>query len=572
MNLRLTFIFVYIAKLPINVMPNLYNPQKRTIGELLTLTNPPIIVPDWQRNYSWTSSEAEVFWEDLLSFDRAYPGQNMDDQEYFLGSVVIVDNNVSHLLLDGQQRLATAGILLSVIRDFLARFSQNAATRVATRYLSDFDDALNQRVFKLTLNYYDRDFYRREVLEDRTADYVAPDPQILSHRLIREVREVFERHFNAKYQAANNPQESHNWTLRILKVLTAHVSVVAVISVDENNAASVFETLNDRGIGLSTPDLLRNFLLRKAPEEDRSEIVSLWGNIFEIDDEVKIDVFLRHYWLSKAGDVKTRSLFREIKSHIIEQNTGSLLFTRELAESADTYKDLVLGQIDNETSSKYLKDVRELGANLLYPALLSGFTAFNNDDFSALIKDLITLFVRYSVISKLENSPLETFCYNLARDIRAGLSLNDAKIKIREIAPSNHQFSTQFIQASISRRDSVRYILREIELRKRQTEELEVAAPSKVHVEHIYPQTPPAGQKWGNHTSQIHKIGNQTLLDRRLNAAIKNSDFAAKKPSYEQSQILLTRELIPLAQWNTEAITQRQTALAEIALQIWTLN
>jgi len=188
-------------------MPNLYNPAKRTIGELLSLTNPPIVVPDWQRNYSWTSSEAETFWEDLVGFDNTYPGQNIDDQEYFLGSVVIVDNNASHLLLDGQQRLATAGILLSVIRDFLARFSQNAAIRIGTRYLSDFDDSSNRRVFKLTLNYYDRDFFRREILEDKTADYVAPDPQILSHRLIREVKEVFERHFNAKYEALNNPQE-----------------------------------------------------------------------------------------------------------------------------------------------------------------------------------------------------------------------------------------------------------------------------------------------------------------------------------------------------------------------------
>jgi uncharacterized protein with ParB-like and HNH nuclease domain len=42
------------------------------------------------------------------------------------------------------------------------------------------------------------------------------------------------------------------------------MSVVAVSSTDEDNAAAVFETLNDRGIGLSTPDLLRNLLLRRA--------------------------------------------------------------------------------------------------------------------------------------------------------------------------------------------------------------------------------------------------------------------------------------------------------------------
>ena len=53
------------------------------------------------------------------------------------------------------------------------------------------------------------------------------------------------------------------------------MSVVAVVSGDEDNAATVFETLNDRGIGLSTPDLLRTLLIRRAQEADREEIVDL---------------------------------------------------------------------------------------------------------------------------------------------------------------------------------------------------------------------------------------------------------------------------------------------------------
>ncbi len=56
-------------------MPNQYNPAKRTI-ENLSLTSPPILVPDWQRNYSWTTSEAETFWQDLINFDSLYPDDN----------------------------------------------------------------------------------------------------------------------------------------------------------------------------------------------------------------------------------------------------------------------------------------------------------------------------------------------------------------------------------------------------------------------------------------------------------------------------------------------------------------
>jgi hypothetical protein len=70
--------------------------------------------------------------------------------------------------------------------------------------------------------------------------------------------------FQEKYDEIDRPDLAHRWALRIQKVLTEHMSVVTVVSDDEDHAASVFATLNDRGIGLSMPDLLRNLLLRRA--------------------------------------------------------------------------------------------------------------------------------------------------------------------------------------------------------------------------------------------------------------------------------------------------------------------
>ena len=110
-------------------MSTTYTPSRQTIGNILSMTNPAIIVPDWQRSYSWKISEIELFWEDLLRFDKLYPDDNIANNEYFLGSVVLVDNKRNHLVLDGQQRLATSAILLSVIRDYLNKYSNNAARK-----------------------------------------------------------------------------------------------------------------------------------------------------------------------------------------------------------------------------------------------------------------------------------------------------------------------------------------------------------------------------------------------------------------------------------------------------------
>lgn len=333
------------------VMPTTYSPERMTIGNLLSMTNPPIRVPDWQRNYSWTTSEIDLFWKDILSFDKRYPENNINGQEYFLGSVVLVDNNAWNLLLDGQQRLASAAVLLSVIRDFLARYNKDAAIRTSNRFLTDFDDASQTSVYKLTLNRYDRDFFKREVLEIRDGNYSAPTPTLDSHHLIRRARAYFEGRFEEKSREINNPQTFHNWALRIQLVLTQHISVVAVVTQDEDNAALVFETLNDRGIGLSTPDLLRNLVMRRASSDQEEEISSLWGQILESETDVKLKTFLRHYWVSHNGDVKTQSLYREIKDFITGNNINSLTFSRSLRESSILYRDILSAQNDDPETS-----------------------------------------------------------------------------------------------------------------------------------------------------------------------------------------------------------------------------
>lgn len=550
-------------------MPSLYTPAKRTIGELLTMTNPPILVPEWQRNYSWTTTEVDTFWKDLVSFDSTYPEENIVDQEYFLGSIVIVDNNVAHLLLDGQQRIATAAILISVIRDFLPRYKSEAATRVSMRYLTDFDDSTNQNAFKLTLNRYDRDFFRREILESRVGAYVEMSPTIESHRLIRKARELFVEKFTSQYAQIGDPAHAYQWALRILNVLTNHMSVVAVISQDEDNAATVFETLNDRGIGLSTPDLVRNLILRRASADNVEEIIELWRVVLEIEGDSDLKTFLRHYWLSREGDVKTQSLYKEIKLKIITENIDSLLFSRELRDSSLVYRDIIAAKDEDPELSKMLGDVKELGANLLYPLILSAYEVGNSNDIKRLLKTLVTTFVRHNVISGFENSKLEDVVFDLAKDIRQSQDFSGAIRILREFAPTDEMFTQAFAIASVTRRPSARYILKELELNLRRTEELDIASTSRVHVEHIYPQTPRHGERWNNHSSYINRLGNLTLLSRRLNSAIQNSDFPSKKPYYQESQLLLTQDLLTREEWNINEVENRQRELSERASTIW---
>ncbi len=266
--------------------------------------------------------------------------------------------------------------------------------------MTDYDDALEDYTFKITLNRYDRDFFKRFILESRNQNWQRPESLYESHNLIEKAHDFFTRKFEDKYTEINNQQDAHQWALRVLKVITLHVSVVAVISTDEDNASSVFETLNDRGIGLSTTDLLRNLILRRAQQASIEEIMDLWGEVLEIESDAKLQDFFRHFWISREGDVKARSLYREVKSKILDDDIDSLDFSRDLRGSALVYQDILSGNFgNNDTISSLLQSVSNLGAKVLLPPVLSLLESRNDPDLIIkYLKYFISAYVRHSVV------------------------------------------------------------------------------------------------------------------------------------------------------------------------------
>lgn len=551
-----------------------YDATRQTIGTLLSTTSPRIEVPEWQRSYSWGSDEIAAFWQDLLSFDEAYPERNIENEEYFLGSAVIVTGGTTNLLLDGQQRLATATILLSVLRDARRSFKADAATRLQNKYIADLDDSTGETTPVLTLNVYDRDYFRAEVQDESVGDLPRPKATLKSHGLVRRARDYFAQKVREEETAVGGGESGFKRNLRLSDVLCNHMSLVIVSSSDEDNAAAVFETLNDRGIGLSTPDLLRNLLLRRASGEDaRARIVSAWQMVLGIADESSVDEFLRHYWVSKRGDVKARKLYREIKETVLSKDIDSVAMSLELAESAPIYRDIARARDTDKDLQRLLEGIRMLGAKVLFPALLSGYAALPDDEskdgLRTLASALTTLFVRHTVIGGRESTMLESTIYTVAADLRATKDFDAAVATLHEFAPDAKEFIGRFRRANVSRIATARYLLREIEHAKRKTREVTVELSDRVHVEHIYPQTPD-GTKWTNHAQVINRLGNLTLLGKRFNTSIKNADFVTKKEkAYQGSDILLTKELVDYEVWTADTIDGRQQQLSALVFDIW---
>ena len=547
-----------------------FQPEKRTLGQILSSTSPPIRVPDYQRDYSWENQQVAEFWSDLIAFGGNNPQTSLVGKEYFLGAAVLVNNGSYHLLLDGQQRLATATILLAVLRDKISEFNGNAAKQIQDQYITFEDHLTGGRVSKIELNIFDRAFFR---------DYIQSSPRVAgttptkkSHRLIKEAYESLKKNVDEGWDTAGGGKKGFEWAAHVTQTLREHMALVTVVSNNDKSAASIFATLNDRGIGLSTVDLIRSFVLQQAPASHREEIIECWDAMFNsCGTNLAAETLIRISWVAQHGDVKTRALYK-IVAEDLNTGTSPLAYSQRLKLDAALFRQFRDGDSEDSDFQESLVALRTLKFNACYPLLLATHHKLSAEERRKIAKALVALVVRHNVVCNLDRAKLENLVYATAKLLSDGQGCENALASLRGISPPPELFEGSFakLSFSVAEHGTARYLLRCFDSNLATTAEVTVAGADRVHVEHIYPQNPVEGNRWQEHDRQVRRIGNLTLLDKRLNEQIKNSDFATKKEkAYKDSRLEITKALLQYESWSPETVTARQTALCGVAQTIW---
>lgn len=140
-------------------------PRKSSIAGLLGhYERRPIKLPEFQRPYSWEKAQRAAFWADLIAFKERFD-KNPVSASYFLGPVVVIENKEEITILDGQQRLATATILLAVLRDLARELNATHPDQELDYFARDVQKELiekkdtNPLVYSLTLSELDEPFF-----------------------------------------------------------------------------------------------------------------------------------------------------------------------------------------------------------------------------------------------------------------------------------------------------------------------------------------------------------------------------------------------------------------------------
>src|SRR5262249_1932425 len=104
-----------------------------------------------------------------------------------------------------------------------------------------------------------------------------------------------------------------------------------------------------------------------------------------------------------------------------------------------------------------------------------------------------------------------------------------------------------------------------------------------ITVEHVLPQTPPAGCAWlewfpdsAVRIGNVHTLGNLALLTRKKNSAASNYDFERKKTAYftrgDVSPFALTTQVLQHATWTPDIVSARQKGLITALEAHWRLE
>ncbi len=552
--------------------PQLGDPKLFTIKELLSPSAPPLHVPDYQRDYSWGSEEYEDFWKDLVNFTER---KTQETRAYFLGAIVLVHGDPLEIL-DGQQRIATATILLSCFAEFFAALSRDdLATEITNdSIVRQSARRRNERTYYLTLNRVDRDFFRKSI-QDRTEAKATTQ----SHRNIQACRNYFRRQLNVMRRELGD-DKAEDKAIEVLDALLDEVYVLGVTAFEHGAANEIFQRLNDRGIQLSTVDLIRSLLLEKSHENDHDEILDLWGGILELEGRANVDDLLRHHWITLEGDATKGRLYRLIDSKLAntreddapQGSYSPLGFIRKLATTAEIYREIYRAREEDGGYHSVVSHIVELNVKTLIPLMIKihGFDPSQRDVIAGYA---LTSFVRNRLIAGLSSTDYEDVVYPIAQAITEK-NMDQHIQDLSRYTIDDDEFKSAFANASLNVIKQSRYVLNCLELRLREVKmghpgELNIGQSTNVHVEHVYPRNPEDGERFPEHDEYVNRIGNMTLLASKPNRQAQNASFSKKRTFFEKSELIHTNELTEYEEWTPLTIEIRQKALADIAVEVW---
>lgn len=584
------------------------------------------IVPDYQREYVWTDKEVHQLLEDIN--EQIDAGST---REYFIGTVLVspTDQKNHYEVIDGQQRLTTFFLLLCALKHVFQGEPQRQVVSglISTSYTDS--DGETRTSLKLEPRYENAGEVMAKLVE------LDADPQA--------VRTGIQSAGIASFGSLENLVSAYGTIYRYLKDnyddapklkkywgYLANNVVFIQISTDVSSALKIFETINERGVGLNPMDLLKNLLFTQVKQAQFTQLKDEWKKItkpLEKEREKPLR-FLRYFLMAnyviknERGDAVVRE--DEIYDWFIAKDNAALCdyagkpfeFVRKVIRNVEHYLAFANGLGNDGKPSLAMDSLKRLagGAFSLHYVLLLAAANFPKPLFDHFVAQLES-FLFYYIFTKTPTKDLERSFSQWADELRAIAETTDpVKQKVQLNAFVADRFEKNMAGKSQELADALKrftlYSMQQYRTRyllARLTQHVEMAFSglktpgslepfTKLEIEHILPDNPKAELRatWAAENPNAvyddykNRLGNLTLLEKPINIVAGNDFYKAKQAEYGKSGNYLTRSLVALTEvgqntsisrinaklesfstWNAASIEKRHALLIALAQEVW---
>ncbi len=582
------------------------------------------IVPDYQREYVWEEKNVNQLLDDIY---EEFEKKN-EDSEYFIGTIIIAKEKELYEVIDGQQRLTSLFLIFAALKQVLK--NEHKYVNKLNQLLSDtYTDKKGNLITssKIELKYEQAEDFIQNLINDKENFKDSKGRINITDQKGSLLR------LSLAYNYSLNFLENNFKDKEELKQFYGFLSnQVKFIQIETNihGALKVFETINDRGVGLNPMDLLKNLLFRNVSKSDFDKLRKEWEKITKPLEKNKQKAlrFLR-YFLMANYEVKNRKgepIIREdeIYDWITNKNNAKKVdyedspfeFVKILQSNADSYLLFSQGKYLDGSDMRFLDNIKKLsGSFSQHLILLLSVKDLSKENFTYFCKNLEIL-IFYYILTKTPTKEFERKFSKWADELKE-ISLKTisnqkaALIKFisknfePELKKKEQSFEYYFMNFNFNslQQYRLRYILAKIEqyLNKqwhgKETESLNEFV--KAEIEHILPNTPTKELKeeFEKENPNVEyddyklKLGNLTLLEKPINIVAGRDFFEKKKGLYLKSGYILTKSIAKLEvvgkdtsinrmnkelktfdSWNKKSIDERQDILFKLSQKIWVLE
>lgn len=525
-------------------------------------------IPVYQRNYDWSESNCNRLLDDIY-------GIMQSGDKHFLGTIVFMAAKSGgfalqeYIIIDGQQRLTTLMLILKALSVVAESVGDDCYHEIEEQYLHN---KYCDEEFKVKLKPIKSDNNQFLLLLEDKIDEMDEDTHIYHNFML--CKERFER------WAEKGINPSH-----VLDALTKLEIVEIVLTKGEDDPQVIFESINSTGLELSNADLIRNYLLMNADDQEKL-YENYWLYIEKTlrnkMDYSNLDAFFMQYIVYKTSKpVNSRQLYNSFVKLFKDSGYSQENILKELRYYAEIFGAFVYGSDKYpDRINKLLYRLRVLNQTTCYPFLLHVFDDYHQgviteETVEKILQFILAYLLRRMVCGVPSNTlrGLFTYLYNRIFKVASNKqkyyeTLNKFLFTVssKDVIPSAAEFERALQKANIYGNNALcRFLLLDIE----NGDGKEILQAENLTIEHIMPQTLSAD--WSHirpeeHEEYLHTLGNLSVTG--YNSELSNKSFAEKQDIIRENSkaVILNSDVLDKESWNVADIQARAKRLAGIVL------